>query len=232
MAEQRIIDKIQKLLRLADPERGGTDAERELALQRANELMAKHNLEQFELTEQSAPGDVQQENDTISGSNNQWKVTFMLATADVCLVSGYYQAVGKRQWKVVFIGRADNIAFVRQLHEHLIPWLEHEARTSFQEISAMDPLAKPRSFKRAFFESATWRIRGRLESQRRQASGKFGTEIVRNEAAANKRFLEQSGINLRRQRGRQKSSEAGHATGQEAGNRADISPGRKLGAGS
>jgi len=44
MNDNNIIEKIRKLLRLADPTRGASEAEAELAMQRAQELMTQHNI--------------------------------------------------------------------------------------------------------------------------------------------------------------------------------------------
>lgn len=51
--KQNLVSKIKKLFDLADPTRGGTEAEVELAMQRARSLMAKYNLTMSEIQFQS-----------------------------------------------------------------------------------------------------------------------------------------------------------------------------------
>lgn len=48
-SKDNLIEKIRKLFALADPERGGTEAEVMVAMERAKSLMAKHNLSMAEV---------------------------------------------------------------------------------------------------------------------------------------------------------------------------------------
>lgn len=229
--ESKIIAKVRKLLELADEERGGTEAERELATKRAQELMLKYNLASADLIGASAEGDVAGNTERIEGSMSEWKVTLALAVGGVSFVDGYYTKRARFAWDVTLIGRPDNVSYVKTLCAHLIPWLEQEATVAYKEAREMDDRVRPRSFKHAFYDSAIWIIRGRLHSLREQKMGDKGTELVRNEQAANTRWLEQQGVQLARSRKRGHSSGAGHAAGRQAGQAADLLPGHKLGNG-
>jgi hypothetical protein len=234
MPEQNIIEKIRKLLELADEERGGTEAERELAAQRAQELMLKHNIEMGELKGQSAEGDVGEEGEFIKGSMAEWQVGLLLHVGSVSFVEGYYTQLARFEWKVTLIGRADNIAFTKTLCQYLIPWLEAEAASAFKQMKEVQPDTKPRSFRRAFYAAATMRIQDRLRQdrqrvERQQAKGSTGMELARNEEAANKAYLAKKGVNLRSRQRRGFTSIAGAELGHAAGSRADLTPGRKLG---
>lgn len=235
--QDKIISKIAKLLELADAGRGGTEAERELATQRAQELMLKYNIEQSELTggKQSAEGDVGEDGDVISGSMSEWKVMLILNLGKVCFVDGYFEQMARFEWRVVQVGRPENIAFVKTLCEHLIPWLEAEAASGFKQVKEVDADTKPRSFRRAFYAAASARIRQRLEADRKRhmapdkpSTGQPGTDLVRNEEEANRKYLEAKGVQLRTRRSRGFGSYSGAAMGDAAGGRADITPGRKL----
>jgi hypothetical protein len=230
MTNQTIIERIAKLLALADDTRGGSKAERELAMQRAQELMLKHNIEQSEIHGKSAEGDIGDKGERIEGSMSEWKVALILQVGNQCFVDGYYIPRGKFAWDVVTVGRADNLAFVKTLCDHLIPWLEQEAKVAFKEAKEeLGGEVKPRSFKRAFFASATSEIASRLFQLRNKKMGSTGTELVRNERAANERYIERTAGTLRSRRSRGFTSGAGHVAGADAGRRADLSPGRKLG---
>lgn len=229
MPSQTIIERIAKLLALADDTRGGSKAERELAMQRAQELMLKHNIAQSEIHGKSAEGDIGDTGERIEGSMSEWKVALILQVGHQCFVDGYYTARGRFAWDVTTVGRTDNLAFVKTLCGHLIPWLEQEAKVAFKEAKEeLGAAVKPRSFKRAFFNSATHEITSRLLQLRTSTLGSTGTDLVRNETAANKRYIERVVGPLRQRRSRGFTSGAGHVAGADAGRRADLTPGRKL----
>jgi hypothetical protein len=230
MPHSKIIDKVRKLLELADADRGGTEAERDLAMQRASELMAKHNIAVGDAMGKSAEGDVGLNTTRIEGSLSEWQVTLAIAVGGVSFCDGYYVKRARFAWDVTLVGRPDNVAFTQTLCAHLVPWLEQEASDAYKEAKAMDEYGtvKPRSFKMAFFEAAVWRIKGRLETLRKDTFEGSHEELITNEDVANQRKLEEEGINLRKSRKRGHSSGAGHAAGVDAGDRADLLPGRKL----
>lgn len=227
MAEDKIIDRIAKLLELADPTRGGTKAERELATQRAHEMMLKYNIEQSEVSGRSAKSDVNESTEEIRGATSEWKKDLIILLGEVLFVKGFYSKRSKFTWKVTLIGRPENIAFVQTLCKYLIPQLEAEALASFKEASQWEEI-KPRSFRRAFYQSATYVIRARLEDQREKQAGEPGTDLIRNEDAANLRYMAEQGIKLGQGRSRSYSSTAGHYTGQAAGGRVNLNPGKDL----
>lgn len=228
VAESKIIEKIRKLLELADETRGGTEAERELAAKRAQELMLKHNLESADLIGQSAPGDVQDGVERIEGSMAEWQVSLILGIGDACFVSGFYTQRARFTWDVTTIGRPDNVAFVKTLCSHLVPWLEQEAKDAFKIAQEEDETVKSRSFRRAFYASATRIITMRLHALRKETMGGTGMELARNERAVNEQHLKDMEIELRASRKRSYGSDAGHEAGRDAGARADLTPGRKL----
>lgn len=59
--EESIIEKVRKLLRLADPANGGTVPEMETALRKAQELMTRHGIEQMQIDDKRDPEAIQQE---------------------------------------------------------------------------------------------------------------------------------------------------------------------------
>lgn len=220
MPDEKILDKIAKLLELADESRGGTPAERELATQRAHEMMLKYNVEMGEVTGRSAAGDITDESWSVRGSTTEWKVKLPILVAQACFCTGYFSRIARFHWRVTLVGRPENIAFVRRLSDQLIPWLEAEAVQSFQ-IAKEEGDAKPRSFRRAFYQTASTVIMKRLELERQETVG-TGMELVRNEDAANQKYLEDQGVEVRQADARGYSSQIGHALGGRAGLRADL----------
>lgn len=230
MTESKIIEKIAKLLRLADEHSGGTEAERDLAMKRAQEMMLKHNLDYAKITGglQSAEGDVADHNIMVKGAMNQWRLKLLASIGAVTFVNVISFNLGKHHKRVMLVGRPDNLAFTTRLFEALVPWLETECKIAVKDEEKLrgDEFFNPRAFKRSFMESAAYRIHGRLQETRRAT--KVGTDLVRNEDAANRQHLESLGIKVRRSSARGSGEAAGHRAGREAGGRADLSPGRKL----
>lgn len=231
MTTDKIIDRIAKLLALADEKSGGTEAEREAAQDAAQKLMLKHNIEYARVSgsKRSAEGDVEADHQVnITGAMNQWKVQLYWATSEPLFVKVLRYKTAKHGARLLFIGRPDNVKFVATLCEHLIPWLEAECKTAskIEERNRNGAFFNPRAFKRAFMEAAVWKIGSRLHAVR--ASSNVGTDLIRNEDAANARKLEEMGIKVKIARVGGTSDRSGHAAGREAGGRADITPGRKL----
>jgi hypothetical protein len=59
--KESLIDKIRKLLRLADPDNGGTVPEMESALRKAQQLMTRHGIESMQLGEEKSASDIAKE---------------------------------------------------------------------------------------------------------------------------------------------------------------------------
>jgi hypothetical protein len=230
---QNIIDKISKLLALADERSGGTEAERQAAQDAAQKLMLKHNLNAASISDnqRSADGDVTDDRIDVKGAMNQWRIILMASVADPSFVKLVRWKFGKHNYQVQLIGRPDNLAYVKLLCEHLIPWLEDECKAaSAAEAEARGAeFFNPRAFKRSFMESASRRIYDRLGFI--LATSDVGTALIRNEIAANEQFLEDRNLKVtKRMRMGGSAERSGHAAGRDAGGRADLTPGRKLGA--
>lgn len=94
-----------------------------------------------------------------------------------------------------------------------------------------------RVFRREFYDAAGRRIAGRLREQRRKTANEVrgkgtGAELVKSDQAAIERFYDQIGLKLRSESGRTTGgAAAGRAHGRDAGDRADLAPGSKVGAG-
>ena len=161
MPEQRIIAKINALLELADETRGGTEAERDTAMRKAQELMIKHNVEMGELIGQSAEGDVTALVIDISGAMNMWKRYFWSSIGRPSFCKQVYWKRGKHKVEVRMFGRPDNLRYIEVLGAHVIPWLEQECKDeckrSEQEAQEYGEFFNPRAFKRSFMEAASSR---------------------------------------------------------------------------
>lgn len=225
-----VIDKIAKLLALADENSGGTEAERQNAQDKAQKLMLAHNLSAASISsnKRSAEGDVTDDRIEVSGAMNQWRTHLLGALADPSFVKVIIWTYAKHKKQVQLIGRPDNLSYVKLLFEHLVPWLEDECKAASKEeaIARGEAFFNPRAFKRSFMESASYRIHARLKHI--LANSDVGTDLIRNEKRANEAFVEERGYRLKKASRGGSSEQSGHRAGRDAGGRADLTPGRKL----
>lgn len=245
-----IIEKIRKLLALADERGGGTEAERALAAEKAQQLMFQHHLDQAALDNYVSPQDIAEHVEEVKGVNNQWRGVLLFRIGLACGCDGYVVELSRSHSFQHEVGRRENLDLALAIYHSLVPWLEAEAARSYklalkryaadregllaehydeeEIIEEIGKPIKPKSFRRAFFDSASARISGRLAAKRRDMEakgGETGTALVRSEEAANRAFLQKQGITLREGKAKDYHSMAGRMHGSDAGNRASLAAG-------
>lgn len=243
--DPKVMDKVRKLLALGEEGRGATEAERDLAMERAQHLMMKFNLDLAAIEtagEGGVKGDVDQEKGLNTTRRSEWEGRLLTCIAHYNLCRTYFIPSGQggrktKSWFVV--GRKHNVEFVRELHQFVVDQLKTQCRTALRDARYNNPEAvrNPNSFRRAFFEGADRAVGARLAQQQRSRmvdTGSKGQELVRSESADIEQFLQSLfGGNLKRTPPRRGSRNVhGQAAGAEAGRNADLFPGRKLGGGS
>lgn len=139
------VDKIRKLLALAnDP--GATEAERLLAAERAQDFMLRHNIAELELEQSTGdrPEFVEDRGDVIEGQANFWQgdLAYSIGRA-VGDVEGFYVPISRTKRRQVLFGRADSIAFVRELVDYLTPFLQIECDAALIKAKAEAPRTWP-----------------------------------------------------------------------------------------
>lgn len=138
---ESVIAKVQKLLALANEAGGGTEAEREAAMAKAERIMFRHNLDR--LTVEAEAGGMNdanlfsQETEAFDSMADFWKGNLLARIGRVSNVHVHYSATSKRNRRVYrLVGRPDAIAYVRKVTDYLAPWLEIECEAGF--IAAKD----------------------------------------------------------------------------------------------
>lgn len=242
--DPNIMAKVRKLFALGAEGSGGTEAERNLAMERAQKLMLKYNLDLEAIETQgegSVKGDVAQNQSGLqTNRRSDWEGRLLNTIAHYNLCRVYYVASGRgntkrKVWFVV--GRNHNIAFVQELHQFVVDQLKAECRMALSKARGTGATRNPNSFRRSFYEGAELSIGSRLADQQRARmveSGSKGQELVRSETADIDSFLHDLfGDNMAAARQRRGSKNvAGQMAGRDAGRRTDLFPGRKLGSGS
>lgn len=125
----KVVERIRKLLALADPERGGTPAEVEQAQRRAAELMTRHQIAVIDLDDADR-GPVGEDDETIDGMTEMWRGQLSGAIAKAMGGDWYYTPRSRTRRTFHIVGRPEVLAFARTLTDALIPYLEVECETA------------------------------------------------------------------------------------------------------
>lgn len=176
---------------LADPEGGGTEAECDSALAAARRLMVRYDVEMFEVTtEEERLADVTHDVLWTHGRSAAWRGMLLnhLAGPLGCSVVRTRFSPTQMRWTVV--GTPVNIAFIRELHASLVPWLEGHALRARRSQRPDEP----DRFMAAFYNQAMAVIAARLKLQKEYleiGEQAIHTAIATERKRANDAYVEQ-----------------------------------------
>lgn len=237
-AREKALSKVAKLLALAEEGRGGSEAEREVALARAQSLMTKHRIEERELVGQAGrsalPG-IEQQRWEKFGLASVWKGQLAHEVGRGVGVDAIHlpKLAARRYW---LVGRPDDIEYVKLVVAWVVPQLERDCRRELKEFRAERPhlwagnpgsaAAASAAFNRSFYEAAVDSISDRLAAARREdAEMAGGSALVLSDRKALDDFY---GDNAPKQTRESVYAGYGSAAGAEAGKVADINPSNKV----
>jgi hypothetical protein len=140
MEKEDVIDRIIKLLALADPARGGTAAEVETAMALANKLMATHNISMAEATK--TDGKIIVGELCVKAPKNlwQWEQSLGVVFNELCDVKSFIRKYSG-QCIMVFVGITEDVAvasamynaFRKQIHSNGRKYHNHADHRSYGE---------------------------------------------------------------------------------------------------
>jgi Protein of unknown function (DUF2786) len=133
--EKSIVEKVRKLLALADSDKNSHEHERAVAMQAAMDLLAKHNLSMTEITAQSL--DVPPEEVSVNFKLEPW-VRRILSAACKLYYTRYYMVGQRNRYNrldrnPVFVGTAENIAVTISVATWLLKSVRLESNRMYQE---------------------------------------------------------------------------------------------------
>jgi len=118
------INKVRKLLDLAAEQSGGTEAERDLAMQRAQEIMLKHGLEMAMIDAANEDTSRAVGEERFEVMEEDWRRALLDNIARGTFARTYYYRGSNR---TVIVGRPEQVAFVKEIYNWLVPQLEAAA---------------------------------------------------------------------------------------------------------
>lgn len=225
MSSESILGRIRKLLALADHESGGTEAERTLAAERAQELMFKHQLDLAQINAHVSQDDIDRHVEVIQGTVNQWRANFLGLIGEACGCTAFITRSARNYSTCSLVGRRENAELSLAIYRSLADWLQAEASLGYRRALQEGRYVKPNSYRRAFYAAASSRISLRLTAKRNRMSrdaGSTGMELVHNDKAANQKWLEDHGVRMRKARARSYRDGGGMRAGRDAGDRASL----------
>jgi hypothetical protein len=163
MAEEKVLEKIRKLLERANDERGSTEGERETAMRMATSLMAKYQLDMADIPQ------AQREKDDPLGrfDGEGWYLKWcqMIRNSVAHLFDCRYVNMGKvnaTRGRYTYIGRASNATTAMLMAD----WIVKDALREADRVGGHRLSAQGRSFGFGFAE----RLHARVALMRAQAA--------------------------------------------------------------
>lgn len=215
--ENRIINKVRKLLRLAN-DAGATEGERDNALRMAHGLLAKHNLDMQQVSDAELAATDPRERQAVDGNVAPFARQIAHAVARLYFCRYYYtNNRGRTRGTHNYIGKRSNVEVARTVADWLIDAVRSEA-TRYARVNGGGRTAST-----SFMYGAAARIGIRCkelrESRDKSQQSEPGTAVVlanlyRVENVANDAFLRSEGTRLH---ARPVSRYYGDASAAEAG---------------
>lgn len=205
--EDKIINRIKKMLALAN-DAGATEGERDNAMRMAYNLLAKHNLTMA--TVEGHTNEEKREQNASQFYGRPWALTVAQAVAKLFFCEYFYMRSGTRNHVYhYFVGKESNSVTALEMAKYLVDSIKKEANRRMREAGEGGA-----AYRRSFASGAAnkvWQRVNELKAEATQPTAGTGTSLVLaslydTEREANRKFLAESGVQLRTSKGRGKSS--------------------------
>ena len=189
MTKEQVIEKIQKLLRLANSQ---NENEAQSAMLMAQKLMAQYKIELSQVEDAEIDHNVVEEEADKKAHSTAWKRQLALLIAQSFQCETY--VVGYRSYKTVFIGKQANVKICKQVYEAAIRFIDFNFgiywRTTgkyklprdakwlgWTELPVSYSIAQKSSYAMGFIH----RLKGRFEEQKVKADKEgWGLVLVKD----------------------------------------------------
>lgn len=198
MSDNRIIEKVRKLLALAN-DNGASEGERDNAMRMAYAFLAKHNLTEDDLEIKEI-----RELITMIGFSQPWARSIAMSLAKLCFCN--YYIVRGTKFKHNFVGKASNAVTAQLMTDYVVRSVQREAGKLMRAGNFSNTWHG--SFCKGAAAEIALKSVAMRKSQEQDNSTAPGTGLVivalyKSEAEANATFIkEQMGINLTTSKGR------------------------------
>lgn len=171
--EDKIIEKIAKLMAVANGTAAGGEHERDTALRMATKLLIKHNLSMVDIvgkTKAEARNSTEAEHYT-----DPWRRVCAGAIARLYFCGFFTTKInGKQKLMYTFIGLQSNIETAHDMANYVIKSIDREAKR------LRKAQGQPASFETSFMNAAAGRISARCDALRAEAEAETQAEQAAN----------------------------------------------------
>lgn len=193
MENEKIIDKIRKLLALAT---SSNENEAQNAMLMAQKLMAQHNIEMSQVEDAPVDHDVLEEEADKKAHCTKWKRRLASVIANNFKCDIYYH--GNRKYSTIFVGKRESIDIAKMVYNSAVMFIDVNFAKYWNETGKWggsfdlfgdpdlkfvherplsDSIRMKDSYARGFIE----RLRGRFEEQKREAEKQgWGLVLVKD----------------------------------------------------
>lgn len=184
-AQDKIIEKIRKMMAIAKDNADGGEHERDNALRMAYKLMAKHNLNEKDIGSSSGvSGGLDQER---VASNFfiepcPWRRWICGAIGELFFCTVFTERVKEQSYKVVFVGAEGNSITAMEMSRFLIKDIEKEGRR-LRKARYGNAKGEASRFETTFFNATSSTISRRCKALREEAEQESAIEVTVAEAA-------------------------------------------------
>lgn len=206
--KEKIVDKIRKLLALST---SSNEHEAALALENANKLLLKYNLEMSDIDEQVNLNNVIEDTVAESGRIMSWKINLMTSLMDLNNCRIIIHSVVRGEKKIKAIGRKCNIEVSMAMYDYVLQTMERKLRSE----RAIDKF----SFRLGFSRAIQRKVAEILENRNKVDIDPRCTALVVQEKALVRSFMRDNYKNLRTSVTKTSFGDAGsYYSGLNAGN--------------
>lgn len=226
-----IIQTILKLLEKGKQDKNDNAAEREICLNKANELMEKHNLSMSEIKGHDIedPNQIEISEETTDFDSDPWKRSIIRAVAMLFNCHVLYTPYG-RKYRAKLIGTQENIAVAKSMIDYYLSSISKEAKSRYGSAKGSTHLKK--SFSLAAGDELLARVKDMIQAEKFKEDASMSTALVlvRNSLQkANEGFLSKNYPNRGTMRSRSITADASaYAQGKEYGAGLGISRGKAI----
>lgn len=196
MSEERILDRVRKMLALAN-DTAATEGERDNALRMAHNLMAKHQLDMADVDQRKRDLDDPRGLFTLDGWNIPWCRRVRHAIARLFMCKYYSGKINATRGRHTFIGRESNATTAMLMGDWIVLGLLREADKRYGH--RLTPMG------RSFGEGAASKLHERVnqllaDKQKEFTSAGYAlviADLAKIEADANEEFHLSTGTKLK-----------------------------------
>ena len=183
-SKEEVIALIRKLFNLGNRDRNSSESEAEAALQKAQELLQKHNLDMSEIaidnTQEKVVG-IEIENEIVfelkRSSMSSWEKTLIVVIGTATETNGYFNKVYRSGnsilWQVGYIGTEWDRSIAKELYLYL-----HEKIYKMSKQFYGSDMPSQRCFMEGFVNRLYHRVKEQIDSFKKETTGNQKYEMV------------------------------------------------------